>query len=85
MFQMQKALVTEHINDLYREGEALRAARRVQSADRLSDHDVGRPDGATRGAERRGVRVRLGHWLIGVGTTVAGPNGHSNGATGRAA
>ena len=85
MFQMQQALVTEHINDLYRDGAVLRAARRAQSADRLSDDDVGRTDGARRTAERRGVRVRLGHWLIGVGTAVAGPNGHSNGATGHAA
>ena len=79
MNDMQQTLVKEHIDDLFRDGEALRAERQIRGADRSFDVDVGARVGPDGSADRRGVRVRVGHWLIGVGTAVAGPNGHSNG------
>ena len=68
------AIVRDRINDLLREGEALRAERRMRGTDRRSDEDVGGSAGR-HGPGRRPARVRLGHWLIGVGGTLAGTKG----------
>jgi hypothetical protein len=83
------AIVHERINDLLREGEGLRTARRISGGIWASDEDVGRDGpangGTGRRAEHRPVRVRLGHWLIGVGNAVAGTNGDiGRGTAGRA-
>jgi hypothetical protein len=83
MDHTQYAIVHERINDLHRDAELLRAQRRVREAGRRSDEDAGhdgrnghRPNGAGHvPAGRRPVRVRLGRWLIGVGSAVAGTNG----------
>ncbi|HEU4920330.1 MAG TPA: hypothetical protein VFT20_11375 [Candidatus Limnocylindrales bacterium] len=94
MDHTQYAIVHERINDLLRDAELLRAERRVRDAGGRSDHDVGRRgsagnrlNGDGRGrAGRRPVRVRLGRWLIGVGSAVAGTNGDTGrGAAGHAA
>jgi hypothetical protein len=74
MDRTQYAIVRDRINDLLREGEALRAERRVRGPDRLWDEDVGGSAGR-HGPGRRPARVRLGHWLIGVGAALAGTKG----------
>lgn len=83
MDHTQYAIVHERINDLHRDAELIRAQRRVRDAGRRSDEDVGhdRGSGSRQTANgdpragRRAVRVRLGRWLIGVGSAVAGTNG----------
>lgn len=94
MDHTQYAIVHERINDLLRDAELLRAERRVRDAGGRSDHDVGRRGSAGNrlngdGRGRAGpqpVRVRLGRWLIGVGSAVAGTNGDTGrGAAGHAA
>jgi hypothetical protein len=61
MQDLQQIIVNEHIGDLRREAEAQRSERRMRHRTREGDSE--------------GARVRLGHWLIGVGTAVAGPAG----------
>jgi hypothetical protein len=69
MEDLQQIIVNDHIGDLQREGDRLRAER---DTDRGTVHDHG--DGSLHAhADRGSARVRLGHWLIGVGTAVAGP------------
>lgn len=63
MIDLQRTLVSEHIHDLEREGEALRA-------ERLRDHD-GAGHAPVAAAPSR--RVRLGRWLVAVGEAIAGP------------
>ncbi|HET9456905.1 MAG TPA: hypothetical protein VFO78_06165 [Candidatus Limnocylindrales bacterium] len=83
MDHTQYAIVHERINDLLRDAELLRAERRMRDAGRRSDEDVGRDGPAgdrlsgngRAHAGRRPIRVRLGRWLIGVGSAVAGTNG----------
>lgn len=76
MEESQQIFVNEHIDDLRREAEALRSERRVRHRTRYGD---GSP--TTAQADRRGARVRLGHWLIGVGRAVAGTAGDPHGGT----
>lgn len=68
MDNIQQVIVNEHIEDLRREAESLRAERRMR-------HPTGDGDraGGAANAPDRPARVRLGHWLIGVGMAVAGP------------
>ncbi len=61
MQDQQMIIVNEHINDLRREAEARRGARRMRHR--------------TRDGDGEGARVRIGRWLIGVGLAVAGPAG----------
>lgn len=69
MEDLQKIIVDDHIGRLLREGDALRTERQVRAA-------IHARDGDGQGVEPRryphAVRVRLGHWLIGVGAAVAG-------------
>jgi hypothetical protein len=63
MIDLQHTLVTDHIHDLEREGEALRAERL---------RDCLQADGiALIAAPSR--RVRIGRWLVAVGEAIAGP------------
>ena len=82
MDTIQNAIVHDHISDLLREGAALRAERDRAATDRAPEDDVGR----RRAHEpARPARVRLGHWLIGVGTALAGTTDRSGGAAGHTA
>jgi hypothetical protein len=84
MNEVQQAIVREHISDLFRDGEALRAERWIRSKERAFHEDVGRtgrPGGNHYHNGHRPMRVRLGRWLIGVGAAVAGPNGDSANCT----
>ena len=84
MRDLQQLIVDDHIGDLRREGEALRAERR-RSGDHPAERDVGAVADTPRPAAIP-VRVRFGHWLIGVGAAVAGPGGdHADGPAGHAA
>ena len=67
MDQVQQLIVNEHIGDLHREADSLRTERRMRHHTRDGD---GTPVEAH--AEHRPAWVRLGHWLIGLGTAVAG-------------
>jgi hypothetical protein len=80
MEDIRRIIVNEHIADLRREADALRATRRVPHHTRDGDPTCGEaPDG-------RPARVRFGHWLIGLGTAVAGSSVDPRGGTaGRAA
>ena len=71
---MNHHLVRDRIDELLREGEALRAER--QAIDRRSL--AGRPV-VRRGGILQAARVRLGHWLVGLGWTVAGCPGGPGG------
>jgi hypothetical protein len=75
MEDLQRIIVNEHLADLRRDAEAFRVTRRAQHHIRDGDPPMGKaPDG-------RPARVRLGHWLIGVGTAVAGSAGDRRGGT----
>ena len=65
---MNHDLVRDHIDDLLREGAALRAERNEAHRSHRE------PRVETHGHEGPGtpVRVRLGRWLVGVGWAVAG-------------
>jgi hypothetical protein len=69
MNELQNAIVDDHISDLLREGEALRAERLSHAKDPRTDDDVGQLGNEAR---HHPVRIRLGRWLIGVGNAVAG-------------
>jgi hypothetical protein len=78
MEDLQQILVGDHIDDLFREGDALRAERLER------DHSPGQ--GGIRGDVpvrngRSPARVRVGRWLIGVGAAVAGTSGDPQGGT----
>jgi hypothetical protein len=81
---LQRHIVEDHIYDLRREADARRTARLADGHDERSDEDVGtalRPH-----AHRPSpVRVRFGHWLIGLGAAVAGSDDRVDGAAGHAA
>lgn len=76
---MNQDLVADRIDDLLREGEALRAER--FEADHRSL--VGRPV-PTRAGPLRPARIRLGRWLVGVGWAVAGCPDESHSPAGHA-
>jgi hypothetical protein len=80
MNDLQHVIVDDRISDLLREGDTLRIERRFSSSGPSGDDDVGRADARVR---HRPARVRLGQWLIGVGTAVAGDR--SGDVRGRAA
>jgi len=67
MEDLRRIIVNEHIADLRRDADAIRVTRRASHHSRDGDPACAEaPDG-------RPARVRLGHWLIGLGTAVAGP------------
>lgn len=68
MDEMQRIIVDDHIAELRRDGDALRADRFVH------DHPEAAPRGpADAGGGRAHVaRARLGRWLMNLGTAVAG-------------
>lgn len=70
MEDLQQIIVNEHIGDLRREAESLRLERDV--ANRTRDGDGREGSAAGPEPDRQGARVRLGHWLIDVGSAVAG-------------
>ena len=80
MNDLQHVIVDDRISDLLREGATLRSERRFQSIHSATDYDVG---GAIDRTPNVSTRVRLGHWLIGVGAAVAGDR--SGDVRGRAA
>ena len=83
MITIQQSIVEEHLNDLRRDAQALRAERILHGSDREPEDDVGHPTRMSAVQSRRPVRVRLGLWLIGIGNAVAG--GRVDGASRRAA
>ena len=84
MEDVQQIIVNEHIGDLLREAERLRSERSVTDQENVGDCDDAQVLAVP--ADQRGARVRLGHWLIGVGTAVAGSGGdRQSGAAGHAA
>jgi hypothetical protein len=76
---MNHELVSNHIDDLLREGEVLRAERQEAELRAVADRPV-----AARTRVLRPARVRLGRWLVGVGWAVAGCRDESQGTVGRA-
>ena len=79
MEDIRRIIVNEHIADLRRDADALRLTRRVPYHTRDGDPACREaPDG-------RPARVRLGHWLIGVGTAIAGSASDRKGGTARSA
>ena len=78
MDQFQQIFVNEHIDDLRREAESLRSERRVRHRSRDGDGS-----GTAAQTPRRGARVRLGLWLIGIGSAVAGTSGEPHSGTAR--
>ena len=84
MEDLQQLIVNEHIGDLLREAERLRSERAVTDQEKAADCDDAQALAVR--ADRHGARVRLGHWLIGVGTAVAGSEAdRRGGAAGHAA
>jgi hypothetical protein len=80
MEDIQQIIVNEHIDGLRRDAQGLRSDRQLRH---LPNGARGRP--AAAGSDRPGPRVRLGHWLIGVGMAVSGTAGDPNeGAAGQA-
>jgi hypothetical protein len=78
MQTLQEFIVNEHIDDLRREAELLRTERRMRHRTRLG---VATLDATGNASIRRPVRVRLGQWLIGIGTAVSGSPGDANSGT----
>jgi hypothetical protein len=75
MEDLRRIIVNEHIDNLRRDADALRVTRRAPYHTRDGDPATCRtPDGQP-------ARVRLGHWLIGVGTAVAGSASDRKGGT----
>lgn len=82
MNELQNAIVSDHISDLLREGETLRAERLSHPKETRTDEDVGQIGNEAR---RHPARIRLGRWLIGVGNAVAGTGEGQGDAARRAA
>jgi hypothetical protein len=75
MEDIRRIIVNEHIADLRRDAEAFRVTRRAPHHSRDGNPACAEaPDG-------RPARVRLGHWLIAVGTAVAGSASDRKGGT----
>ena len=79
----QRINVNDHISDLLREADGRRAERLARES---RQPDTGPAVAGGRAGDHPPARVRLGHWLIHLGTSVAGTSpDHHGGATGRAA
>lgn len=75
MEDLRQIIVNEHLAELRRDADALRVTRRVPNHTRDGDPACGEAP------ESQPARVRLGHWLIGVGTAVAGTSADARGGT----
>jgi hypothetical protein len=82
MNDLQHVLVDERIAALRRDAAGLRADRQVHAPADATDSDVGPRDCDI---ERSPARVRVGHWLIGLGNSIAGSPEGRGGAAGRPA
>ena len=81
MEDTQQIIVGDHIGDLRREGDALRAER--QARDDQDANEGHRPAVINHGHPP--ARVRVGRWLMGIGAAVAGTAGDpAEGNVGRA-
>jgi hypothetical protein len=79
---LQHALVDERIAALRRDAAGLHAERKNQELTEATDTAVG---SRLRAVGPSPARVRVGHWLIGLGNAIAGsPEGRGD-AAGRAA
>jgi len=79
----QRISVNDHIADLMREADSRRAERLARES---RQPHTGPAVAGGRAGDHPPARVRLGHWLIDLGTTVAGTSrDQQGGATGRAA
>ena len=76
MDHIQETIVKERIYDLHREAEFLRTERRMRHRPRDGD---GHLNGSANSAAARRARVRVGHWLIGVGLAISGSAGDAHG------
>lgn len=72
MEELQRHLVRDHISDLRREADARRAAGMPARGDDAAEEAVGSTSHPQAPHRSVPVRVRFGHWLIGVGFSVAG-------------
>ena len=70
MIDLQQAAVADHIADLAREGEALRAER---TRDHLREHASAPDEALSHPADLPPRRVRLGRWLVSFGEAISGP------------
>jgi len=75
MEDLRRIIVNDHIDDLRRDAAALRVGRRMRHHTRDGD------PASCEASDERPARVRLGRWLIGVGTAVAGSASERNGGT----
>jgi hypothetical protein len=83
MEDLQQITVSDHIGDLLREGDSLRAERLARES---SQPHTGPAVAGGRAGDHPPARVRFGRWLIDVGSAVAGTNDEQQGdATGHAA
>ena len=83
MDDLQRISVDDHIGELMRDGERLRAERVAR--DSHTPH-TGPAVAGGRAGDHPPARVRLGRWLIDLGSAVAGTSqDRSGGAAGRAA
>ena len=71
MEEIQQIIVNEHIDELRHDAEA----RRIRGDTRDDDSSVAPPGGGP------AARVRLGRWLIWVGTALAGSAADRKGGT----
>ena len=78
MDDLQRYHLDARLNDLHREGARLRAER--LAAERATT-DAGSAVAGGRAGDHPPARVRLGRWLMGVGSAVAGTN-HNHDAHG---
>jgi hypothetical protein len=77
------SVVNHHIDELMREADGRRAERLARDS---RQPDTGPAVAGGRAGDHPPARVRLGHWLISLGSAVAGTSHDSNGgAAGRAA
>ncbi|MBA2720891.1 MAG: hypothetical protein H0U52_16865 [Chloroflexi bacterium] len=70
MIDLQQAAVADHIAELIREGEALRAER---TRDHLRQHGAATDEALAHPIDLPSRRVRLGRWLVAFGEAIAGP------------
>jgi hypothetical protein len=64
-------LVRDHVNDLLREGDALRVERQLADYRAIAGAAAA-PASRSRFGVVRPARIRIGRWLVGIGWAVAG-------------
>ena len=78
MEDLQQILVGDHISDLLRDADGLRAERLSRDLE-LTSGRLGPPTVTSNAGPA--ARVRFGRWLIGLGAAVAGTTGDPHGET----